>query len=146
MRTRAGGAQRTASGWVAYIADLPVIRYLVVAVVAAAADFGTLYTLSEIAGVHYAPSAALAFGVGLMVNFLLARKWVFGGTDLHPAAEFGGYAVIGVIGVLLTEAILYAGIDVLGFSLVVSKAAALAIVFAWNYLARKYIIYGKSAE
>lgn len=122
-----------------------MIRYLVVAAVAAAADFGTLYTLSEVAGVHYAPSAVLAFGVGLLVNFLLARTWVFDGTDLHPAAEFGGYAVIGVVGVLLTEAILYAGIDLLGLSLVVSKSAALVIVFAWNYLARKYTIYRKTA-
>ncbi|MCX8007490.1 MAG: GtrA family protein [Coriobacteriia bacterium] len=120
-----------------------VARYLVVAVIAAAADTGTLFVLVQGLGIHYAPAAAVAFLVGLMVNFVLARRWVFGPTALPLSAEFGAYAAIGVAGVLLTEAVLFIGIDLVGAPLAASKAAALAIVFAWNYLARKHLVYAR---
>jgi putative flippase GtrA len=41
-------------------------------------DFGSLYVLTEYAGVYYLVSAAAAFLLGLSTNYALSVAWVFG--------------------------------------------------------------------
>ena len=118
-----------------------VLRYGVVAVIAACVDTGVLWLLNKPLKVQYLVAGLAGFVCGLAVNFLLARRFVFGATKLSPASELGAYAVIGVIGLGLTELILFIGIGGFGAYVLVAKAAALVIVFFWNFLARRYLIY-----
>lgn len=120
---------------------MQIVRYGGVAVVAAGVDTGVLWLLSGPLKVHYSIAAAAGFLCGLVVNFLLARRFVFGATKLRSTAEFASYAVIGLVGVGLTEFILYVGIEGFGAAVLMAKAVALLIVFFWNFLARRYLIY-----
>jgi len=124
---------------------IQLIRYGVVAVVAACVDTGVLWMLSRLFGVHYTIAAVVGFTAGLVCNFLLARRFVFEKASMSVTGEFLGYAIIGVVGVGLTEVILYLGIGVAGLGLLPAKAIALVIVFFWNYLARRVIIYRSPA-
>ena len=47
-----------------------------------------------------------------------------------------------MIGLLLTELFLWFG-DLLSVHFMLSKVVATVIVFFWNYLARKFIVYKK---
>ena len=118
-----------------------LVRYFGVAVVAAVVDTGGLWLLATKADVNYLIAAAVAFTLGLLTNFTLARTFVFGATRLPFWAELGSYAIIGLAGVVLTEGILFASVDLIGMPLMAGKALALAIVFFWNFLARRYLIY-----
>lgn len=118
-----------------------VVRYLGVAVVAAVVDTGLLWVLNQPLGVHYAVAAAAGFVAGLLTNFGLARRFVFGRTNLGFWAELSGYTTIGLGGVALTELILWLGIDVAGLYVLAAKAIALVVVFSWNFMARRYLIY-----
>jgi putative flippase GtrA len=123
-----------------------LLWYLVVAVVAAAVDTGLLWLLVSRAGVHYTVAAALSFTAGLLVNFALARTFVFQASRLGFWAELSSYAIIGVAGVLLTELILFLSFGLVGLPLLLSKAIALVLVFFWNFLARRRLVYQDSTR
>jgi putative flippase GtrA len=124
--------------------SLQIVRYGAVAAIAAAADTATLWLLVNLVGLHYTAAAALGFGIGLIVNFLLAREWVFAAVAAPRATEFGAYAIIGIVGVGLTELILVVAIDGAGLPLLMAKAIALVLVFLWNFFARRQLLYGRA--
>lgn len=121
-----------------------LLRYGVVGGVAFIVDYGTLYALTEFAGVHHLLSAVIAFGAGLLVNYTLSILWVFRGErSWKPAAEFTAFALIGLIGAGLNELIIWLGTDVAGLHYLLSKLLSTAIVFFWNFFARKLLLFSK---
>ncbi len=121
---------------------LQFFRYAFVGGVATVADWGVLYAMTEKANVHYLASAVVAFAAGLAVNFGLSKKFVFSAEKNHSFfAEFSVYAVIGAVGLLLTEGIMYFLTDILGWYFMLPKIIATAVVFVWNFAARKVVLY-----
>ena len=55
--------------------------------------------------------------------------------------EFLVFAVIGVIGLALNEAIMYVGTDLMSLHYMVSKLISTGIVFFWNFFARKVLVF-----
>lgn len=123
---------------------LQLFRYGFVGGVAFLADYGTLYAATEYLHFHHLFSAALAFIIGLLVNYLLSTSWVFASrSQTDKKLEFLIFAVIGVIGLGLNELIIYLGTDVCGLHYMLSKLISTAIVFFWNFAARKLILFNK---
>lgn len=114
-------------------------RYVFVGGVAFLADAGTLWICEK--AVHYLIAAALAFLVGLAVNFVLSKILVFTENKHNSIFEFIVYGVIGIIGLGLTELLMYLFTDRLGLYFMVSKIIAAVIVLVWNFAARKIILY-----
>ena len=121
-----------------------LFRYFIVGGIAFLVDYGSLWFLTDICGLHYLVSAAIAFLLGLTCNYLLSTSWVFDNRRLQSRwAEFAVFAIIGVIGLGLNELILYAGTDLLHLHYLVSKIISTALVFFWNFFARKFILFNK---
>lgn len=122
---------------------LQFFRYVFVGGIATVVDWGVLFVLTDFAKLYHMVSAVLAFVAGLGANFLLSKLLVFSGSQsrVSPVAEFAGYALIGLVGLGITELILLAFTNGLHLHYMLSKAIATVIVLAWNYLARKLIIY-----
>ena len=125
---------------------LQLFRYAFVGGVAAVFDFGTLYIFDEFGKVDHLVATAIAFLVGVTVNYFVSKKFVFTQKKASPVAEFIEYAIIGVIGLGLTELIVYLCTDLLGFYVMLSKVVATVLVFFWNFLARRFILYRKRAN
>ncbi len=125
---------------------LQLFRYAFVGGAAAVFDFGTLYILDEFGKVDHLVATAIAFLVGVTVNYFVSKKFVFTQKKASPVAEFIEYAIIGVIGLGLTELIVYLCTDLLGFYVMLSKVVATVLVFFWNFLARRFILYRKRAN
>ena len=53
------------------------------------------------------------------------------------------YGIIGMIGHLITEGLMYLFTDVFGLYFLISKIIAAAIVLVWNFAARKVVLYNK---
>ena len=123
---------------------LQLFRYGFVGGVAFVVDYGSLFLLTHYAGVPYLWSAAVAFLLGLVTNYLLSISWVFRhiGT-MQLWQEFVVFAIIGVVGLGFNELIMYAGTDVLGLHYMISKLISTALVFFWNFFARKWILFTK---
>lgn len=121
---------------------IQLFRYGFVGGIAFVADAGCLFLL-ELTGMSYLLAAAFAFGVGLLVNFALSKALVFKGsaTKSSTGTEFVVFLITGVIGLGLTEVLMYVFTERLSFYFMVSKVIAAAIVLIWNFVARKVILY-----
>lgn len=123
---------------------IQLFRYLFVGGTAFAVDAGCLFLL-ELTGIYYLLAAVFAFTAGLAVNFLLSKALVFKGSESGNSneVEFLLYAVIGVIGLGLTEMIMYLFTEKLSLYFMVSKVIAAVAVLIWNFAARKITLYRK---
>lgn len=122
-----------------------LFRYVFVGGFAFIIDYGTLFLLTEFAGINYLLSAAIAFVSGLVMNYMLSIIWVFSNSRLgNRMTEFVIFASIGIIGLLLNEVIMYLCSDVLSIYYMVSKLCSTGIVFFWNFFGRKLLLFNKT--
>ena len=110
-------------------------------------DYLLLFFL-ERAGMHYRPAAALAFVVGISCNFLLTKFFAFKQVDatVGPAAEVFVFAAISLVGLGLTVALMYFFTSRVGLYFMLSKFISSVLVFFWNFLGRKLILYPGKAR
>lgn len=116
-------------------------RYIFVGGFAFLADAFTLRLCEK--WMNYMIAAAIAFVVGLAVNYALSIWFVFSESSKvkNKVKEFVVYGIIGLIGLLITEGIMYLFTDVFGLYFLISKIIAAAIVLVWNFAARKVVLY-----
>ena len=123
---------------------LQFFRYGFVGAVATVVDWGVLYLLTSFLHIPYVISCTPAFLAGLTTNYVLSKIFVFSGEkNEHSAStEFVVYGIIGVIGLLLTIAIMYVLTDVVRLPhYMISKIISTVVVFVWNFGARKVVLY-----
>lgn len=106
-------------------------------------DFFLLYFFCDFCGIYYLISAVLSFIISLIVNYILSTYWVFNKNKLNnKVLEFNLFALIGIVGLVFTEILLYLFTDVLGMYYLVSKIFSTIIVLFWNFFARRVMFYG----
>lgn len=118
------------------------VRYVIASAVALLADISVLTLLTSGFGIPYLLAGAIAFLVGLVIVYVLSTRWVFNARRLgSPAAEFGIFAGIGIVGLGLNELMLWTMTSVLGLFYLYSKILSVVVVFSWNFAARKYLLF-----
>lgn len=118
------------------------IKYFGAAGVGYIADFLTLILLHELLYIHYLVAASLGFVVGLVVVFALSGKYVFSNPKLKSkTVEFLLFALIGVIGLLMLNCIMWLLTGLLGVSYIIAKIVATFFVYTWNFFARKSLYH-----
>lgn len=121
-----------------------LIRYGLVVAIAAPIDLGGYIVLKSVFGVYYVLAATISFTVSLIANYLLSVAWVWTnhtGRQRHVDAVIFG--VIGIVGLGLTDLIVWAFTDFVGFNFILSKLVAFMIVFFWSFGARHYLFTGR---
>lgn len=129
------------------------IRYVIVGGISFMADFGTLTLLEELIFRQQTDrqifiSTAAGFIVGLVINYILSLIFVFRSKDNKNSGKSVGdfiiFALVGVIGLAITEGLMHLGVNVLGFHYMITKIVTAGIVLIWNYLGRKILIFNRS--
>lgn len=125
-----------------------LFRYCIVGGIAFLVDSGILWL-----GMNFMPpwparlyaATSAGFIGGLICNFLLSLIFVFKNakekTQGKKVKTFVQFAIIGVIGLGLTELGMHIGVVILGIHYLITKVIVAAIVLMWNYLARKILIF-----
>lgn len=126
---------------------IQMFRYLFVGGGAFIVDAGSLYVL-YLLGMDKFIATACGFILGLIVNFALSKLLVFKKEDakVGSVVEFIAYGAIGLIGLGLTELLIYFFTDILPLHILLAKIFAAAIVLIWNFAARKITLYKKPSE
>jgi len=123
------------------------LKYTIVGAVAFLFDFGILFALTHFFAVPYLISATISFIVGVIVNYILSLKYVFRErTYSNKIFEFSVFAVIGVVGLGLNDLFLWLITEKLSLYYLLSKIITTAIVFFWNFSARKFILFYKKKK
>lgn len=118
-----------------------MIRYAAASVGALVLDYGVLMLLTR-HGVAYLEAAGAGFLSGLALIYLLSVRYVFEGRRRGaPRVEMAGFLVTGVIGLLLTEALMHVFVGGLGLSLSLAKGATAGFVFMFNFLSRRSLLF-----
>lgn len=118
-----------------------LVKFGGVGVVCFIIDFATLHLLTDYAKLHYLISAAIAFTVSVVVNYLLSVKFVFNvDPDLDKKRNFILFVFFSVIGLVLTEILMWIGVDKLAFNYMIVKIGATAIVMVFNFITRKLFL------
>jgi putative flippase GtrA len=118
------------------------LRYLVVGGIAFLADFGTLALLTSGCGWHYLQAAAVAFGIGIAVTYVLSVTWVFKVRVVKSQhVEFLLFALIGLAGLGITQLMLWTLTDGLNLYYLHAKLITSAVVLGWNFAARKLLLF-----
>ena len=121
---------------------IQLLRSLVVSAVALIVDFGTLIVLKQKFGIYYLLAATISFCLGILVNYALSVKWVFAYRQLTSRThEFIVFVIITAAGLLFNLLIIAGMVELLKVDYRVGKAVSTIIVFFWNFLARKKILY-----
>lgn len=120
---------------------LQLLRYLIVGGCAFIADALVLRLLENGLGVHYLYAAAAGFVFGVTVNYVLSGLLAFAGKKARvgKTAELAIFLAISVFGLGLTELLMYLFTDIAGLHYMFSKVISAAIVFLWNFLAKKVL-------
>ncbi|MGN6527999.1 MAG: GtrA family protein [Burkholderiaceae bacterium] len=117
------------------------VRYFAASALAFGVDLG-LYRVGLAVGFGYAAAACLGFTMGLAVAYGLSVRWAFRVRGMRDArAEFIIFALVGLAGLALTEALLWLQIGLLHVAPVLAKIAAAAVVFLFNFGARKALLF-----
>lgn len=124
-----------------------LIRYGLVVAIAAPIDLGGYILLKEVFHVYYVLAATISFTVSLIANYLLSVAWVWTnhtGRQRHVDATI--FAIIGVVGLGLTDLIVFAATDFGHLNYIVSKLIAFLFVFFWSFGARRFLFVGKTKQ
>lgn len=131
------------------------IRYALVGGLSAVVDMGvnyvTLYYIF-VSDKNDKPavtlSVAAGFMVGLLVNFFLSNIFVFRSAEQKQRGQTVGsfmiYAVVGVVGLILSVLLTLAGTSFIGETgiwYIFLNCAVKGVVLIWNYLGRKIFVY-----
>lgn len=117
-------------------------RYFAAGLLALGIDFTLYVALTELAGWHYLVSAIVAFCAGLATVYFFSIFWIFRDRSIGPGSrEFLLFSAIGIVGLALTAAVLYALTDILGLDYRLSKIASAALVFMFNFGCRKFFLF-----
>lgn len=125
-----------------------LFRYFVASLVSLAVDTATLSGCLRILHLSLAWSVSIGFLAGALVAYLLSVTWVFRERAFAkaPAVEFLTFVAIGVAGLGVTQLILWLGVIQFGLVPELVKVSAAGVTFAFNYIARKSLLFASSVR
>lgn len=120
---------------------LDLIGYGLVSVAALACDYGLLLLLVH-AGVHYLIASTISFSIGMGVAYALSIRVVFSDRRaVSREAEAAGFFAVGIVGLLLTQVLLYVFVSRIGLAVAVAKIPTTGFVFLFNFLCRRGLVF-----
>ena len=118
------------------------IRFLLVGSTTFMIDIALLLTLAEYLGVYYLFSAAIAFLIASIINYLLSILVVFKtGRHKNKKKEFIYFLLFTSVGVILNHSVIYFCTNTFMINLFISKSFSTVIVTIFNFLTKKHFVF-----
>lgn len=117
------------------------LLYLVVGGIATVVEWSAFYILDTYMKVWYIFATIIAYVISTFANWVAGRLILFKKTTFGFMHELLSIYGASVIGLLLNMLIMWILVDHVGINGMVSKVVATILVFIWNFLIRKCLIY-----
>lgn len=123
-----------------------VFKYVVAGGLAFLVDFAVLYLCTDLLGMHYLLSNLLGYSAGIAITFSLNTQWVFNYRRYKKTwLEFAIFNGIVVAGLGLNQGMMALLVGVWGMYYLYAKIVTSVFVTAFNYFAKKFILFHPTA-
>jgi len=110
--------------------------------VAMVADVSMLWLLVERAHLHYLVAASIAFLAGTAIVYAFSVSAIFRHRRMQDRRiEFGVFAAIGVLGLLVNLTVLKIAVDGFGAHYLLGKLASICFTFSLNFGLRRTLLF-----
>lgn len=118
-----------------------IFKFGIVGGIAFIIDYGIMVISKELLGFSILISAGLGFTISVIFNYIASVKWVFNvNKDKNEKKNFILFMIFSIIGLILTELIMFVGTNIINISYLIVKIAATAIVMVFNFITRKLFL------
>ncbi len=120
---------------------LQIFKFTVVGGIAFIIDYLSLIICKEVFKFNLLISAAIAFVISVVFNYILSIKWVFDVDESKSKKNnFIIFILFSIMGLIITEIIMWFGTDILSINYLIIKIIATAIVMVFNFITRKIFL------
>lgn len=92
-------------------------------------------------------ATTIGFLSGMGVSYAISVRYAFNVRTLrNPGMEFASFVLIGLVGLVLTQALLWGFVGQLGWPVLAAKAVTACLVFSFNYSLRKWLLFTRGRE
>lgn len=121
-----------------------MIRFGIVGVLAFVIDYTVLLVLTEVAGIHYLVSSAIAFLVSVIFNYIMSVTFVFETDKTRgKGAQFCLFALMSGGGLGINQVMMWLLSDWMFIPYQLSKVLTTGVVMVYNFVTRKLFLERK---
>ena len=120
---------------------LQIFKFGIVGGIAFIIDYSIMVICKELFHFSVLLSAFFGFTISVIYNYIASVKWVFNVNDeKSKTRNFIIFVIFSVIGLILTEVIMWFGTDIIKISYLIVKIFATIIVMIFNFITRKIFL------
>lgn len=117
-----------------------LILYGIIGCFTSALDFVVFTLLSAHVGLYYLLANCISVLVGITTSFFLNRTYNFKVKD-KTIRRFSVFLTVGLCGLMLSNLILWVGVDKMGFGSSLVKFLSIVLVVFFQFLLNKYVTF-----
>ncbi len=118
-----------------------IFKFGIVGGIATVIDIAVYWLLVTFLNINPLLGNILSFSVSVIYNYTASVKWVFHVNEQKSKKKmFVEFMFFSILGLLLTELLLWVGIDILRQNKMLVKLVATAIVMVFNFITRKLFL------
>ena len=117
-----------------------LILYGIIGSLTSALDFAVFTMMSKYIGIHYIVANCISVLVGITTSFVLNRSLNFKVKD-KTGKRFIIFLTVGLCGLVLSNLILYVGINLLDGDELIVKLASIVLVVGFQFLLNKFVTF-----
>ena len=118
-----------------------IFKFVIVGGIATLIDWIIFYLLCKFLNINPLISHPISFSLSTIYNYFASVKWVFDvNKDKSKKRLFIEFIGFSIVGLLISELLIYVFVDVLSLNEMLSKIMSTAIVMIFNFVTRKIFL------
>ncbi len=116
-----------------------ILKFGIVGGISFIIEYIILFCLKEFIHLSVLLSVAIAFSVSVVFNYIGSIRWVFNANN-NSKNNFILFIILSIIGLVITEIIMWIGNDLLNIYYLIVKILATSIVMVFNFIMKKKLL------
>ena len=118
-----------------------IFKFIIVGGIATLIDWILYYILNSVFNINPLISNIFSFSLSLIYNYIASVKWVFNvSKKKNKKRIFMEFIILSVVGLLISEFLIWLLVDKLSINSMISKIISTAIVMVFNFITRKIFL------